>query len=373
MIRIGIEHAAGFFVVVLLSVLLVLATKHGRETGDDPLMTGGPTESDSLDVSDPLQFTLFIETINVFYSQSPEIADTYIRAKRDRARISKVLSERQAAAGVRGLSPAILSRLGGMYLSFIAMYAVSLLTTVIAARIGAVVKYLADHTKRSFRHRFLSATADMWDQPGSWRKMWRWLVLFPEGIGWTLLTVILFSPAYVVAYVAKPDAEEGNIVFMVLLAVLTNGVLAGLANTFYLILNHERRKGYVETARVKGLSDIAASGGSWRETVLATVWPMRTGRHDVFHHVYANARLQFIPPIKRHAQFLISGLIIIEMALNLQGHLSYELMQSMMYGDLERVAAISVGIFAAVKLTELSVDIWHERELRTFRNPFHGT
>jgi ABC-type dipeptide/oligopeptide/nickel transport system permease component len=81
-----------------------------------------------------------------------------------------------------------------------------------------------------------------------------------------------------------------------------------------------------------------------------------------------NARYQYIPTIKEQASFMITGLIIIEMALNIQGRLGYELLQNVLYRDYQVAAFIVLAIFAVVKVTEIVVDLWHQRESRRFEN-----
>ena len=134
--------------------------------------------------------------------------------------------------------------------------------------------------------------------------------------GTALVSLVLFSPAYVVAYALKGRVEISSLFFLVLLAVLTNGMLVNYATGFLTLLTAESRKGYVDTALVKNL----AADWSWntRHGVPAEVlWrPGASAPGHVFHHIYLQARYQHLPALKEHASFLITGLIIIEMALN---------------------------------------------------------
>ena len=118
---------------------------------------------------------------------------------------------------------------------------------------------------------------------------------------------------------------------MVVLAVVSNGLLINYAHKFYTFLLTESRKGYVETAVVKGLNnsyDWNIPGGINLRSLLR--WRKNFPLH-VLQQVYMNARFQYIPTMKQYASFLISGLVIIEMALNIQGHLCYELLQDILY------------------------------------------
>jgi hypothetical protein len=58
-------------------------------------------------------------------------------------------------------------------------------------------------------------------------------------------------------------------------------------------------------------------------------------------------------------------LIIIEMALNIQGHLCYELLQTLLYKQYDVAMTIVLGIFLLVKVTEMLVDARrHKEEIR---------
>jgi ABC-type dipeptide/oligopeptide/nickel transport system permease component len=98
------------------------------------------------------------------------------------------------------------------------------------------------------------------------------------------------------------------------------------------------------------------------------VLPQHSFSSHVFHHIYLNARYQYLPALKEHASFLITGLIIIEMALNIQGHLCYELLQNVLFRQYDVVVAIILGIFLVVKTTEIIVDAWHHHEVKRYEN-----
>ena len=88
----------------------------------------------------------------------------------------------------------------------------------------------------------------------------------------------------------------------------------------------------------------------------------------MFQYIYANARYQYIPTMKQHASFLITGLIIIEMALNIQGHLCYELLQDILYRYYDIAIVIIFGVFLVVKATEMLVDYWFYYESQNYEN-----
>jgi hypothetical protein len=173
---------------------------------------------------------------------------------------------------------------------------------------------------------------------------------------------VLFAPAYVIAYSVKTSFDTGSSLFMLVLGVVSNGLLINYANKFFTFLTAESRKGYVETAIVKNLDASYQWGAPDGITRWAVVQPVRLFPTHVFRHVYLNARHQYLPALKEHASFLITGLIIIEMALNIQGHLGYELMQNILYRQYDVALVVILGIFLVVKATEILVDGWFHRE-----------
>ena len=56
------------------------------------------------------------------------------------------------------------------------------------------------------------------------------------------------------------------------------------------------------------------------------------------------------------------------MALNIQGHLGYEMLQNILYRHYDVVASIVLGVFLIVKATELWADVWFHRETQRYEN-----
>jgi hypothetical protein len=54
------------------------------------------------------------------------------------------------------------------------------------------------------------------------------------------------------------------------------------------------------------------------------------------------------------------------MALNIQGHFCYELLQQILYKQYDIAAVIIFGIFLTVKATEIVIDIWEHKEKRKY-------
>ena len=105
----------------------------------------------------------------------------------------------------------------------------------------------------------LKTFIDKSDFPSNMKEAGPWIrtviVLLAKAMGRGLLYLILFSPAYVIAYSIKPSFNADSLLFMVVLGVLSNGLLITYANKFFTFLVSEGRRGYVNTARVKGLND----------------------------------------------------------------------------------------------------------------------
>ena len=94
----------------------------------------------------------------------------------------------------------------------------------------------------------------------------------------------------------------------------------------------------------------------------------KTFRSHILNHIYMNARFQYLPAVKEQASFLITGLIIAEMALNIQGHLGYEMMQRILDREYDVVLVIAFGIFLLVKITDIVVDWKGARESSKYEN-----
>ena len=180
--------------------------------------------------------------------------------------------------------------------------------------------------------------------------------------------LILFAPAYIIAYSLKSTFESGGYVFMIVLGVISNGLLVNYAYKFYTFLLNESRKGYVQNAIVKGLNNSYEWNTPGGISFLSVVKLKKSFPSHVFQHIYTNARYQYIPTMKQHASFLVTGLIIIEMALNIQGHLCYELLQDILFKRYDLALVIIFGIFLVVKATEVLVDYWFYFESQKYEN-----
>ncbi len=181
--------------------------------------------------------------------------------------------------------------------------------------------------------------------------------------------LILFTPSYVVAYTFRTNFNTDSVFFMITLGCFTNGILIMYSEKFFHLLTTESRKGYVETALTNRLSrDFSVGSGkslSWKKIL--------SFRKDFGNHllepVYRNARFQYLSVFREQASFLISCMMIIEMALNIHGHLGYELLQRLLFREYITAGAMIFGIFIIVKCTELFTDYRMILETRRYTNP----
>jgi hypothetical protein len=366
-----IEHIGSIAFVTLIFVVIVLSVKDRQEAARETRsrLVAPYLGVPSLDLGNPRDRALFRETLDLFHPDTRAGNDSLMRAIEDYRQSQFVDPELKAGARDRGLTSAVVVRLGGMYIQFIIVYGIVLALTFYAAQSLAMYRFVRLKQGRgSYGAEILRLLRTRGQPDERGRTSSRWLRLTVTLLKATMKAVayvVLFSPAYVIGYAVKTSIDTNSLLFMVLLGVASNGLLVNYANKFYTLLVSESKKGYVETALAKNLSGLYAwnvpRGIAWKSILLL---PRRFPGH-VFQHIYFNARYQFAPTLKEQASFLISGLIIIEMALNIQDHLCYELLQTILYRQYDIAMAIVLGIFLLVKVTEMLVDAHrHKEEVR---------
>jgi hypothetical protein len=316
---------------------------------------------DGVDFSDPRDRALFRETLNLFHPDRVAGNDSLVQTI-ERYRQEQLAALTSKTGGEeRGLSAARLRSLGGMYLQFIFAYLVVMIITYRGAQSLAVFRFVRMQQGRPSYLRQLA-------ERSSARRRAAMPLLAAKALAKGIAYAILFSPAYVIAYALRSGVETDSLPFMIILGVLSNGLLIGAANRFSAFLSTESRKGYVQTAMVKNLDASYEWGDRPGIPPAAILRPMGLVPSHVFRHIFLNARYQSIPTLKEHASFLITGLIIIEMALNIQGHLGYELLRTILYRQYDVTLAIVLGVFLIVKATDIAVDLWFLRETRRYGN-----
>lgn len=325
-------------------------------------------EQEWVDLNNSLHRAILAEALRLHYKETPATADSIIR-QLEAWRVEQFTNPEYKTGGrKRGLTNAKIKSLTGQYLTFLFIYAVVMLLTYYAVQSLALfrfVKKMQGRTSylRELKRLLLRPHIRM--EPGrKYRKAAGYLL---KALLKAVMYLVLFSPAYVTAYALRTRFETDTMLFMIILGVFSNGLLINYANKFYTFLVTESRKGYVDTARVKNLvSDFSHSPGGIPLTKLFL--PLKSFPGHILQHIYINARYQFIPAMKEMASFLITGLIIIEMALNIQGYMNYEMMQNILYQDYAVVIAIMFCVFLTVKVTEIAVDAWHWFETRRYQN-----
>jgi hypothetical protein len=319
---------------------------------------------DSVDLANPLDRALLRDALGVFRPPGVGDIDSLMYAIED-ARLARFTDpSRKTGGGRAALTWETGMAIVPMYIVFLLVYCTVMMCTYFAARALSVWKFIAWKQGRASAFRRYLAAVESKGLAGAISRADLLVMSVARGIA----SLLLFSPAYVIAYSFRTSLDTESILFLIPLAVISNGILVNEANHLYTLLVAESRKGYIQTAIVKGVAssyEWDAPGGLRRTTLL---FPVRGARGHVFRDIYRNARLQFIPSMKEHAAFVVTGIVIIEMALNIKGHLCYALLQHLLYREFDIAIAIVFAIFLTVKLTEACVDLWHALETGKFDN-----
>jgi len=364
-----IEHSLSILFVVIIFGFLLVTIRGGEQSQQiahtrliEPYL-----KLNFIDFGSPLHAALFKETLDIFYPRQPGRNDSLVQAIQAFRQEQFTNPAYKTGDEKRGLTPLRLSKLGRMYLQFIAVYVVVMFLTYNGAQSLAIYRFVK---MKQFKTSYLVEVIENLKtlRMGGSGALIRIPVLLVKAVVKGASYAVLFAPAYVIAYSFKTRIDTDTYFFMVVLGVVSNGLLINYANKFYTFLLSESHKGYVQTATVKNLSTSYSWGGKDGITYLAVLRPGRMFPTHVFRHIYVNGRYQYLPTLKEHASFLITGLIIIEMALNIQGHLGYELLQNILYKQYDVVIAIIVGIYLVVKATEIVVDVWQYRESQKYEN-----
>jgi hypothetical protein len=303
---------------------------------------------------DSLEVALFRETLGVFHPLTKIQQDSLVHI------LGLIQQEqlKELAAPHTSFTFTIgnIERLMMMYIKFIFAYALIMILTYYGVQTLALYRFIkkkqnrASHIELLIRNRFKPITKSF--------------ILVVKSIIKGIAYTILFSPGYVLAYALKTKIDTDNYLFMLLLATFTNGLLILYAQKFFTFLNHEDRKGYVQTARVKNLRDSYFDRSLLRSLLRLN----KSFKNHLLDHIYINARHQYLSTINEQASFLITGLIIIEMALNIQNHFSYELLQQLLYHNYLVALLMIFAIFLLVKITEIATDYWRYLAEQRIRN-----
>ncbi|HAJ78306.1 MAG TPA: hypothetical protein DCO75_00920 [Fibrobacteres bacterium] len=336
--------------IALLLIVFVNASKKTKTDTDNAFELKGLPDLSFVDFSSRFQKALALDAMNVFFPgqfDKNNLVITSLADKQDRAFRNKI----QDSGNKEGLSLARLENISGMFFKFIAVYAIVMLLTYYGVQtIGAW---------RFCRKKNGSVSAK---SSGC---------LFVNVIKKTILfsgSFLLFCPAYVIAYSLRTEINTDTVFFMIILCVISNGLLMVYSNKFYAFLIAESRKGYIDTAIVKNLNNSYTGNIAQGISFKAILNPVKQFKGHVFDNIFRNARFQYLSTIKEQASFLITGMIITEMALNLHGYYSYEMLRQMLYGNSNILIVMFLGIFYTVKATEIFTDILVYKENLKYEN-----
>lgn len=360
------EHILGliFVSIILLSVIFLFdfdSLQSRSPASSEAQMLGGVPITN---VNDPFQQQLLQNVMDIYY---PGQKNKNIKTVREifRIREDQFNQKLQSSHVHEKLSFSKLLDLAGMYLKFLFIYAIVMVLTYYGVQTIAVWRFVSK--RRLFEHR-LAHEANPQKVPD--RKFSRFAGSFLKVIAY----MILFSPAYVIAYSIRTEFNTDSSIFMILLGLISNGLLVMYSNKFYAFLVAESRKGYVEAGLVKNLeyrySCTTDRHGNPCGTIdwKSIVRPVKQFKGHIFDHIFRNAHYQYLSTIKEQASFLITGLIIIEMALNIHGYLNYEMLRQLLYKNYDIVLTIVLGIFYTVKFTEIITDFIVHRESLKYEN-----
>lgn len=360
------EHFLSIVIVGGLLVWLILGVAGAERQVEAPNadVLGEYLGWEFIDFGNPLDRAIFRESINAVGGAG----DSLLQAI-DEYRREQFTNIRYKTGGEqRGLTRSKLITLGAMYAQFILVYVLVMLLTYYGAQTLGVLRFvhMKQHRESPLERIAAIRQSVRTNQVSLPVAFIRYAGTLLHGVIKAVWLFVLFSPAYVIAYSIKTEFSTDSLLFMAVLGVVSNGLLINYANRFFTLLVTESRKGYVETAMVKNLLhsyEWDTRDGISRRAVFR---PNKEFPSHVFQHIFLNARHQFRLTLKEHASFLITGLVIIEMALNIQGHLSYEMLKNVLFRQYDIVLAIILGIFILVKATEIAVDVRAARDERRY-------
>ena len=342
-------HLASIGFVTVVALMLLLSTR-GRTTvaGHGSAAVSAMPDLSFINFTDPFEKSLALDVMNIYFPGNFD-KNSAVIATAAEAREKAFRDKLQNNNEKQRLSWAWFGPLLGMYLKFVAIYGIVMLLTYYGVQTMGVWRFCREKN---------AAAIDRPKEPA--------LMKTAKTAAITIGSFILFCPAYVIAYSMRTELNTDTAPFMVLLCVLSNGLLIVYANKFYAFLSAESRKGYVDTAIVKNLHNAYGSKDPGGISLKAVCSPLKRFDGHVFDHIFRNARFQYLATIKEQASFLITGMIITEMALNLHGYLSYEMLRQMLYGNMDIVIVMLLLIFYTVKGTDIFADFLINKETRKY-------
>ena len=363
------HYVSLLFVGILFSIIYIaFPSKNEEEQYSNFQLIQIFTKLEFLDLNSPEDKILLRESLNIYDPYNETEHDTLL-AEIDKYLTSQLLS----TVGNRHLSSGIdinkFVSIFQMWAQFALIYIFVLLVTYYCVETFAIYRFMRDHYRQSFLQYLSENFHKLMNAPEiktKIRSIVNMLIASFRTLAKALVTLALFAPAYVIAYSFKTRFDTDSFVVMIILGVISNGLLITYMQKYYTFLVAESRKGFVKMAVVKNL-DARMIFNKEKGISLSSIFRLnKKFPGHVFDQIYENVRFQYLNTLKEQASFLITGLIIIEMALNIQGHLCYELMQNILYKNLPVILVILFGIFLLVKLTQIMIDIIvmkHQRKI----------
>jgi len=350
-----IEHSLSIiFITIIFAVLLVSfnASEKDQQSVEKPFLKEN-YRIENFDIDNPLHKSLLKETLNIFYNK--HTADSLLQLYEYDFSQTTNLNDKST----HEINSSSITQILIMFLKFVVVYILVLALTYYGVQTLAVYRFVTKKQNkpplfiRAFSNlKYIKKEIDFKTVSQILLKSLSYLI---RAFVKLILYLILFSPAYVIAYSLKTKFDTDSIIFMIILGVISNALLITYSQKFYTFLVTESNKGYVETAIVKNLKNDYSFESIQMSSIIniKKIFP-----EHVFNHIFINAQHQYYSTIKEQAAFLITGLIIIEMALNIHGHLSYELMQNLLYQKYQLVLVILFLIYLTVKATEIFMDVF---------------
>ncbi len=367
------DHLVNLAIVSLLLIGAIVFFSAAKQTPQPsvPQPLREILEDPQFDLSNPLHRAFLKDSWQFFYPDSGSEAGSIIEHL-ENYQAGQLLAKAEAARKKK-LSFSALGSLTVMFFKFISAYLLVLAISYYGVQTLGLLRFIRWRQDRPGSWQRIILLRKGLQRPKSLPALWQQTLPFLEVLGKSGAKLfgyaVLFSPAYVIAYALKTGIKTDTFPFLVLLGVLSNGLLILYSQKFYTFLRDEHRKGYVETAIVKNLAQSyqfdQQNGIPWRSVF---AWKKSFPGH-VLEHIFMSAQIQYISTLKEQAAFIITSIAIIEMALNIQGYLSYTLLQNLLYDQYDLVFAILLGLFWLVKFTEIAADQLYLHFAKRYENP----
>ncbi len=369
-----IEHGIALVLVGIVFVLisLLLIRDSAGPLSDNEKLVQQYAAAGFIDWNDPAQRAVFKDVWNIYHPAQSLKVDSLSAAITSAYNSKAGLAARRPGGKTELSFPENILRLAPLYLNFIFVYVIVLIFSYYAAQTCGIWRFVQMKRGRSSYLQLLYVEIQHRPARSHFKEICIWVVRCGRLLGFALLKGIiyltLFAPAYVVAYAFKTSFDTDSILFMIVLGAFSNGLLITYTQKFFAYLISESHKGYLQTALVKNLKRSYQYNSADGIPLSSMLRFKKVFPGHVFGHIYSNARYQYLPALKEQASFLITGLIIIEMALNIQNHLCYDLLQNLLYQDYTSVLIAVFGIFLIIKSTEIVTDVLYLRETQRYEN-----